>query len=65
MKVEELQHAAAICLETQKFDAERVVHEDTLLTLCRGLLVVEEETGVVRLVREFSVCYESDLHSIP
>jgi hypothetical protein len=52
LTVEELQHLTAVCLETQKFDAERIVHIDTLLALCHGLLVVDKETQLVRLVRE-------------
>jgi ankyrin repeat domain-containing protein 50 len=51
LTVAELQHLAAVCLETQKFDAERIVHIDTLLALCHGLLVVDKETQLVRLVR--------------
>ncbi|KAH6910052.1 hypothetical protein BKA70DRAFT_1424554 [Coprinopsis sp. MPI-PUGE-AT-0042] len=50
MTVEELQHAAAVCLETHKFDPERIVHIDTIVLLCRGLLVVDKETELVRLV---------------
>jgi ankyrin repeat domain-containing protein 50 len=52
LTVKELQHLTAVCLETQKFDAERIVHIDTLLALCHGLLLVDEETQLVRLVRE-------------
>jgi ankyrin repeat domain-containing protein 50 len=52
LTVAELQHLTAVCLETQTFDAERIVHIDTLLALCHGLLVVDKETNLVRLVRE-------------
>jgi hypothetical protein len=52
LTVSELQHLTAVCLETQTFDAERIVHIDTLLALCHGLLVVDKETSLVRLVRE-------------
>jgi hypothetical protein len=52
MTVAELQHLSAICLETQEFDPDRIIHIDTIIELCRGLLVVDEETSLVRLVRE-------------
>jgi hypothetical protein len=52
LTVAELQHLTAVCLETQKFDPERIVHIDTLLALCHGLLVVDKETKLVRLVRK-------------
>ncbi|KAH6910107.1 ankyrin repeat-containing domain protein [Coprinopsis sp. MPI-PUGE-AT-0042] len=39
-----------VCLETHKFDPERIVHIDTIVLLCRGLLVVDKETELVRLV---------------
>ena len=53
MTVEELQHAHATSLETHKFEQKRVVHEDTLIGVCRGLLIVDEQTKLIRLVREF------------
>lgn len=52
MTVTELQYAAAVCLETHKFDPTKLVHQDTLVDLCRGLLVVDQETALVRLVRQ-------------
>lgn len=52
MTLTELQHAAAVCLDNQRFDPGRLVHKDTLVALCHGLLVVDEDTSLVRLVRE-------------
>ena len=52
MTLKELERVVAICPETFKFEADRVVPGSTFLTMCRGLLVVEEESQIVRLVRE-------------
>ncbi|KAH6903527.1 hypothetical protein BKA70DRAFT_1081027, partial [Coprinopsis sp. MPI-PUGE-AT-0042] len=50
MTIEALQHAVATCPETHKFNRERVVDEALLIGLCHGLVVVEEESRLVRLV---------------
>jgi ankyrin repeat domain-containing protein 50 len=52
MTVEELRMAVAISPDTYKFEADRVVPDATLISLCRGLVTVEEESRLVRLVRE-------------
>jgi hypothetical protein len=39
-------------LDTYKFEAGRMVARSTLLSLCRGLVTIEEESRLVRLVRE-------------
>ena len=52
MTLKELERVVAICPKTFKFEADRVVPGSTFLTMCRGLLVVEEESQIVRLVRE-------------
>jgi hypothetical protein len=57
MTVPELQHASAVSLETHEFEPSRVVHKDTLVGQSRGLLVVDEETTLVRLVRKFFPCF--------
>ena len=54
MELKELERAVAICPETFKFEADRVVPGSTFLAMCRGLLVVEEKSQTVRLVRECS-----------
>ena len=48
----ELRHAIATHPETHKFERKRLVPEVTLGSVCCGLLVIEEETSLVRLVRE-------------
>ncbi|KAH6905339.1 ankyrin repeat-containing domain protein [Coprinopsis sp. MPI-PUGE-AT-0042] len=51
MTVEELQHAVAASPDTHNFQPARLVPEvSTLIGLCRGMLTVEEESNVVRLV---------------
>ena len=52
MTLQELERVVAVCPETFKFEADRVVPGSTFLAMCRGLLVVEEESQIVRLVRE-------------
>ena len=43
---------AVLLPETNEFEGDRVIPGSTLLGLCHGFLVVEEESGLVRLVRE-------------
>ncbi|KAH6907916.1 hypothetical protein BKA70DRAFT_1282843 [Coprinopsis sp. MPI-PUGE-AT-0042] len=50
LRVDQLRHAVATCPITHEFDASRLVSSETLITLCRGLLAVEEESSMVRLV---------------
>ncbi|KAH6901093.1 hypothetical protein BKA70DRAFT_1569155 [Coprinopsis sp. MPI-PUGE-AT-0042] len=50
MTVEELRRAVATSPNTHKFQPDRVVPSTTLISLCRGLVTVEEESGLVRLV---------------
>jgi ankyrin repeat domain-containing protein 50 len=52
LRIEELQEAVAVCPNTHKFERSRLVQESVLIGFCHGLLVVEEETRLVRLVRE-------------
>jgi ankyrin repeat domain-containing protein 50 len=53
LTVEELQHAIASSPDTHNFDRKRLVTVDMMVGVCCGLLTVDqEETEVVRLVRE-------------
>jgi hypothetical protein len=52
MTIEELERAVATCPVTHKFEPGRLVPGATLMSLCRGLVVMEEESHLVRLVRE-------------
>jgi hypothetical protein len=56
MSLEELERAVATSPETYKFQPNEVVPGNSLVTLCRGLVTLEEESGVVRLVRK-SISY--------
>ncbi|KAH6907848.1 ankyrin repeat-containing domain protein [Coprinopsis sp. MPI-PUGE-AT-0042] len=50
LTIGEMRHVVAACPETSRFDRSRLVDEATLMSLCRGLVNVEEETKVVRFV---------------
>jgi hypothetical protein len=52
MTVSELERAVATCPDTYQFEADRLVPGTTLMSLCRGLVTVEKESGIVRLIRE-------------
>ncbi|KAH6914320.1 ankyrin repeat-containing domain protein [Coprinopsis sp. MPI-PUGE-AT-0042] len=50
MTIDELERAVATSPDTHKFEPRRLVPETTLVSLCGGLITVEEESRVVRLV---------------
>ncbi|KAH6873709.1 hypothetical protein BKA70DRAFT_281891 [Coprinopsis sp. MPI-PUGE-AT-0042] len=50
MTIEELERAVATSPETYKFEPNRLAPGMTLMALCRGLVTLEEESGLVRLV---------------
>ena len=54
MTVDELRQAVAASHDqvNHQFEPGQLVSETTLITLCCGLVVVEEESRLVRLVRE-------------
>ena len=52
LDIDELRHFAAICQETYRIDADRMLDARTLMALCRGLVAVEEGTSIVRFVRK-------------
>jgi ankyrin repeat domain-containing protein 50 len=51
MSIDLLQHALATCPETYHFEPARLMPEATILTACRGLIIVDKESKLVRLVR--------------
>ena len=53
MTLQELERAVAMSPDTFKFEAHRLVPGTTLIATCRGLLVVEAESQIIRLVREW------------
>jgi ankyrin repeat domain-containing protein 50 len=54
LTVEELRHAVAANPVTHSFEESRIVDKDTLVAPCRGLLTIDEETNLVRLVHKFT-----------
>ena len=57
LKITELQHAlSAQSDDDEAFDDEDVADEDMIVSVCCGLIVVEQESQIVRLVREFFFC---------
>lgn len=52
MTVEELERAVATSRENHNFEQDWLVPGVTLISLCRGLLTMEEESRLVRLVRK-------------
>lgn len=52
MSIDELERAVATSFETYKFEPDRLAPGTTLISLCHGLVTLEEESRLVRLVRE-------------
>jgi hypothetical protein len=53
LSVAELQHALAVLPEMKEMDADYVTHEDILISVCAGLVVVDKEQSIVRFVRKW------------
>jgi hypothetical protein len=52
LSVAELQHALAVLPGIKEMDADYVTDEDVLISVCAGVVVVDEEQGIVRFVRK-------------
>jgi len=52
LSLTELQHAVAICNDMTDMDLEAIVHEQILTTVCAGLVIIDQNSSIVRLVRE-------------
>ncbi|KAI1658114.1 hypothetical protein F4813DRAFT_357404 [Daldinia decipiens] len=50
LTVVELQHALAIELGTTKLEKEALPHTDILLSVCAGLVTIDIQSGIIRLV---------------
>lgn len=50
LTIKELQHAFAVDLEDKVYDEEAMPQEDLVVSLCAGLVTVEKESGLMRLV---------------
>jgi hypothetical protein len=52
MTLAELRHALAVAPDTHQFEPARLMSEAALMGICRGLITLEKESRLVRLVRE-------------
>jgi ankyrin repeat domain-containing protein 50 len=52
MSIAELRHALATSPDTFVFSPDRMVPKATLISICCGLVAIDQESGLVRLVRE-------------
>jgi len=50
LRIDELCHALAVEIEETDLDLENVRQQDTILGSCLGLVVVDKETSIVRLI---------------
>lgn len=55
LSIEQLQHATATELGNSKFYDAAIVDRNILLSVCGGLVILDEQSNLVRLVR---TCYE-------
>ncbi len=53
LRITELQHALAVSND-EEFGDDDVVAEEVIVSVCCGLIVVDEESEFVRLVREYT-----------
>jgi hypothetical protein len=53
LKISELQHALAVQRGAETIDDDDVAAEETILSVCCGLIVVDTESQIVRFVREY------------
>jgi len=57
LRIIELRHALAVQPDTATFDDNDVSTEETIVSVCCGLIVIEGESQTVRLVREHISSY--------
>lgn len=53
LKIAELRHALAARDDGETFDSDDVPDEETIVSVCCGLINIEKEGRIVRLVREY------------
>ncbi len=53
LRIIELRHALAIRPSTATFDDDDVATEETIVSVCCGLIVIDGESQTVRLVRKY------------
>ena len=55
----ELQHALAVEVRSTTFDYDAMPDEDIMTSVCAGLVAIDAESGVVRLIRMSQICWNS------
>ncbi|KAL9121033.1 MAG: hypothetical protein Q9187_002407 [Circinaria calcarea] len=50
MTVLEIQHATAVELDTKVLDEDELVDEEILVSVCAGLVTIDQESNIIRLV---------------
>jgi hypothetical protein len=53
LSVAELQHALAVLPGMKEMDADHVTDEDILISVCAGLVIIDEQQSIVRFVRKW------------
>jgi GPI inositol-deacylase, winged helix domain len=52
LSAKELQHALAVVPATTHIDPDAIIDEEILTSVCAGLVVIDEERSIIRLVRK-------------
>jgi len=52
LKIVELQHALAVQCDRETFDNDDVTDEETIVSVCCGLITIDKESQIVHFVRE-------------
>lgn len=50
LTIQELQHALAVHTGTSDFDNDDLIDEEVLISVCLGIVAIEPESGLVRLI---------------
>jgi hypothetical protein len=53
LSISELQHALAVSPEMTNMDSEAIEDEVILMSVCAGLVVIDETSNTIRLVRKY------------
>ena len=64
LTVSELQQALAIKPQDHTFDEDALIHEETMASVCVGLVVIDQESGVIHFVHYTTLEYFTSTRSI-
>ena len=53
LTIEDLQHVLAVSDVSERFDEDDIAMEELIVSVCCGLIVVDAQSRIVRLVREY------------